>query len=1228
MNSNLKNQIMKKLNKLIIILLALFLLTQQGITQVVTYQDNLGKQGITLKSQTKSNVSINFSIENFVFSELDYNNETVKTISLPGVFLPNDEGAPDLPGLSKYIAIPQGADAELKIISSRSEVIENVDLAPAPRIPLDTDDGPTHYKKDQKIYSKNEFYPNDPIILSEKTNIRGLDVVMLGITPFQYNPVTKELVVIRDIEIEITFNGGNGHFGDDRLRSRWWDPILIKTVLNTNDLPKIDYDISNNGSRSLDYEYLIITPNDPAFLSWADSIKQFRTLQGIRTGVVTIDDVGGNTVTAIEDYVDNAYNTWDIPPSAVLLLADYGTSSSGITSQMYNHPAGYPNFVSDNKYADIDEDNLPDIAFARITANNETQLEVMVSKFLDYERNPPSDPDFYNHPITALGWQTSRWFQVCSEVVGGYLKNVHGKDPVRINAVYSGNPNSDPWSTASNSSTVLTYFGPSGLGYIPATPQELGGFSGGTSSDVINAINSGSFMLQHRDHGGYSGWGEPAFGSSSINSLTNVGNKLPFIFSINCQTGAFHRSSECFTEKFHRHTYNGQNSGALGVIAATEVSYSFVNDTYMWGVMDNLFPDFMPDENTVFPVNYVMPAFGNIAGKYFLYSSSWPYNSSDKLITYRLFHHHGDAFLTLYTEVPQNLNVDHEDVLFAGATSFTIDVNDGAFIALTVNGEIIGTAYSNGSQLDIGIPPQVPGDEVIVTITKQNYYRYSSSVEVVPDGVYAQFEADVLDVCSGNPITFTDLSSGANTSWEWVFEGGTPSTFSGQIPPPIVYENTGVFNVSLTVSDGNITDSKTKTDYITVVENVYADFDADIINGTAPLTVHFSDISSNAVTSWEWDFGDGGWSGLQNPTYSYYLAGTYTVSLTVEGNGCENTVTKEDFIVVEASAPLADFTAEPTSGVLPLTVNFSDVSEGEIDTWLWEFGDGNTSSEQHPEYIFTECDDYTITLTVSGPGGSEAITKEDYIEVKDILSAILSASTEVLCHGESAQLFTEVLGGSGVYTYSWTSEPEGFTSSEQNPVVSPEATTIYFVEVSDGDQVVNGEIEITVNSIPEITLGDWPDQLCNEQEPPIQLTATPEGGIYSGNSITTEGIFTSEEAPLGWNVITYTYEDENGCENSAQDSIYVDQCVGVNSINIEDNTVNIYPNPNSGEFSVSSKLTIEKIIIINQSGNEVSAYDFNENSVKVNLDLPKGIYFLKIITTEKNKEIIEKVIIR
>jgi hypothetical protein len=150
---------------------------------------------------------------------------------------------------------------------------------------------------------------------------------------------------------------------------------------------------------------------------------------------------------------------------------------------------------------------MPDIVFARITARDYSELEVMITKFLDYERTPPTNPDFYNHPITALGWQTSRWFQICTESIGGFWKNELGKDPVRINEIYDGNPNTDPWSTAQNTYMVVNYFGPNGLGYIPASPSSLGGWSGGTAADVNNAINSGAFMLQHRDHGGVTGWG-------------------------------------------------------------------------------------------------------------------------------------------------------------------------------------------------------------------------------------------------------------------------------------------------------------------------------------------------------------------------------------------------------------------------------------------------------------------------------------------------------------------------------------------------------------------------------------------------------------------------------------------------------------------------------------------------------------------------------------------------
>ncbi len=346
------------------------------------------------------------------------------------------------------------------------------------------------------------------------------------------------------------------------------------------------------------------------------------------------------------------------------------------------------------------------MVFARITAQNEDQLETMITKFLNYETNPPTNPGFYDHPITALGWQTERWFQICSETVGGFFRNVLGKDPVRINEVYGGDPESDPWSTASNTYTVLNVFGPNGLNYLPQSPSDLGDWSGGDATMINDAINNGAFVLQHRDHGYEQGWGEPAYSSNNINALTNT--DLTFVFSVNCLTGKYNLSSECFTEKFHRYTSNNQNSGALGLIAASEVSYSFVNDTYVWGMYDNLWPEFMPQYGTTPDSRGVFPAFGNAAGKYFLQQSSWPYNTGNKEVTYNLFHHHGDAFLQLYTEMPQDLTVLHNDVLLEGAENFSIFADEDAFIALTVNGEIIGTGVATDEMIQIPVPGQIP----------------------------------------------------------------------------------------------------------------------------------------------------------------------------------------------------------------------------------------------------------------------------------------------------------------------------------------------------------------------------------------------------------------------------------------------------------------------------------------------------------------------------------------
>jgi hypothetical protein len=720
-----------------------FLMFSQGLfaqqtMQTIKLDGQPVAQMLQVVQSNETGFGINFTLDEFSMMETRVSGETMQTILIDEAFLPNDEGYPNLPGISRMIAIPKQAQAMLKIKGMKTETFYDVSVAPAPRIPKDNEPDMPEPVKNEMVYRTNAMYPANPVLLSEPMNIRGVDLVMVGITPFQYNPVTKELVVFKNIDFTIEFAGGNGQFGDNRLRSRWWDPLLSDMLSNREVLPRIDYTTQNKRSEDADFEYVIISPDDPVFLQWADSIRMFRIKQGIRTGIFTTSQIGGNTVAAIEGFVNNAYNNWDIPPAAVLLLGDFGSSGNTIISPIYDNYC-----ASDNIYADVNGDHMPDVVFARMTAQTPAHLETMVTKFLNYERTPPTNPNFYDNPITAMGWQTERWFQMCSEIINGFFEHAQGKTPVRENAIYSGSPSGGVWSTAQNTQTIINYFGESGLQYIPNTPNHLTDW-GGNASRINNDINSGAFLLQHRDHGMETGWGEPAYNSSDIYGTTNT--DLTFIFSVNCLTGKYNLNSECFTETFHRHQY-----GALGLIAASEVSYSFVNDTYVWGMYDNMWPDFMPAYGTTPESRGMLPAFGNAAGKYFLQQSSWPYNTNNKQVTYHLFHHHGDAFSTMYSEVPQHMNIEHEDVILSGLGFFTVKAPVGSLVCLTLGDEIVAVADGNGQPQDITVPNITPGSTVRLTITKPNHYRYERDLGVIPpNGPYCVFNFFTINDEIGN----------------------------------------------------------------------------------------------------------------------------------------------------------------------------------------------------------------------------------------------------------------------------------------------------------------------------------------------------------------------------------------------------------------------------------------------------------------------------------------------
>jgi PKD repeat protein len=191
--------------------------------------------------------------------------------------------------------------------------------------------------------------------------------------------------------------------------------------------------------------------------------------------------------------------------------------------------------------------------------------------------------------------------------------------------------------------------------------------------------------------------------------------------------------------------------------------------------------------------------------------------------------------------------------------------------------------------------------------------------------------------------------------------------------------------VKLTATNGDGSGDEEKIDYITVspASLPTAEFSASPTSGKVPLTVTFTDLSTNSPTSWAWDFGDGTTSDLQNPSHQYTVAGTYTVKLTVmNGDGSDEGV-KEGYIIVNPKIPLeAQFIAYPRQGTAPLSVLFVDVSRGSPESTLWDFGDGTTSTERFPVHVYRDAGRYTVKLTVTNAAGSDTVTREDYITVK------------------------------------------------------------------------------------------------------------------------------------------------------------------------------------------------------------------------------------------------------
>lgn len=160
------------------------------------------------------------------------------------------------------------------------------------------------------------------------------------------------------------------------------------------------------------------------------------------------------------------------------------------------------------------------------------------------------------------------------------------------------------------------------------------------------------------------------------------------------------------------------------------------------------------------------------------------------------------------------------------------------------------------------------------------------------------------------------------------------------------------------------------------------------LTGGYPLNVAFNATPSTYdITGWAWTFGDGGTATVEDPVHSYLNDGIFDVAVTVTGFNGQRTYSRDDYVTVTGYPPQADFSATPRIGVKPLEVQFTDLSlagQHAPTSWLWNFGDGQTSTLQNPLHAYTIAGDYNVSLTVTNGDGQSVKTKTNFVTVQDV----------------------------------------------------------------------------------------------------------------------------------------------------------------------------------------------------------------------------------------------------
>ena len=498
----------------------------------------------------------------------------------------------------------------------------------------------------------------------------------------------------------------------------------------------------------------------------------------------------------------------------------------------------------------------------------------------------------------------------------------------------------------------------------------------------------------------------------------------------------------------------------------------------------------------------------------------------------------------------------------------------------------------------------------------------TDSVNMVVNPVPDVYAGDDQTIANGTSITIEASLTGGSGNFTYQWEPNNLLVNPNVLQPTTVnMTGTTLFTLTVTDDEGGCEDSDQVL--ITVLGGALtctpsADPPAICVGDQSQLSPLASGGSGNYIYDWT-STPPGFTSDLPDPVVNPIVTTTYNLEL-YDGYSTVN----GSVVLTVHQLPVPNAGVDKTIPFGTSTVLMGSASGGSGSyIYQWEPTE-KLISPNIPQPTTVNLDETTLfTLTVTDAQTGCICGEPDDVTVTitgNALNVSPMAQPDTVCSGEAVQLFSLAGGGSGLYEYYWTSNPAGFTSTEENPIVNPLVSTVYNVSLTDGYTYVNGTATVMVNATPYLDLG--PDgTVCVFDT--LMLDAGNPGSTYIWSNGSTEKSVLVGTTGIGFDIKTYTVTvtSPEGCSSTDERTIIFDfaACTGIDEP-VSESGFQIYPNPGNGTLHISNQTGIKscQLSITDIFGRKLIdgqeiVFTVQEETIKLDMELfPPGIYLVRI----------------